>query len=67
MGLIKPQAKVHEELDRVVGRGNPPRLEHCGDLHFVNAVLTETLRKAAVAPSGLPHYVTGNFFNVKLL
>ncbi len=53
------QAKVHEELDRVVGRGNQPRLEHSGNLHYVNAVLTETLRKAAVAPSGLPHYVTG--------
>ena len=54
------QAKVHAELDHVVGRGNQPRLEHSGDLHYINAFLTETLRKAAVAPSGLPHHVTGD-------
>ena len=55
------QEKVHKELDSVVGRYTQPRLEHSGDLHYVNAVLAETLRKASVAPSGLPHYVTGVF------
>jgi hypothetical protein len=45
----------------VVGRAGQPSLEHSSQLHYVNAFLTETLRKAAVAPSGLPHYVTGHW------
>ena len=34
-----------------------PNLSHKGQLHYVNAVIHESMRKSNVVPSGVPHYV----------
>ncbi|CAG7922140.1 unnamed protein product [Penicillium olsonii] len=41
--------KAHEELDRVVGDGKID-LEHLKDLHYVEAILRESIRLSAPAP-----------------
>ena len=34
-----------------------PGLSHKWQLHYVNAVISESMRKSSVVPSGVPHYV----------
>ncbi|KAG9006557.1 hypothetical protein FRB90_009884 [Tulasnella sp. 427] len=46
------QAKVHEELDRVIGSDRPPTLEDLPNLPYLNAAVLETLRWNPVAPDG---------------
>lgn len=41
--------KAHEELDRVVGDGKID-LDHLKDLHYVEAILRESIRLSAAAP-----------------
>ncbi|KAJ7203972.1 cytochrome P450 [Mycena rebaudengoi] len=49
------QARVHEELDRVIGRNRLPTESDRGRLPYLDAVITEGLRWRPVAPLGLPH------------
>ena len=38
-------------------RDHPPTLSHKCQLHYVNAVISESMRKSSVVPSGVPHFV----------
>lgn len=49
------QAKVQEEIDRVVGFDDMPRLSHREDLGYTEAVLHESMRVATVVPTGIVH------------
>uniref|UniRef100_A0A673VF99 Uncharacterized protein n=1 Tax=Suricata suricatta TaxID=37032 RepID=A0A673VF99_SURSU len=51
-------AKVQAELDAVVGRTHPPRLEDRECLPYTNAVLHEIQRFISVLPLGLPRALT---------
>ncbi|KAK3707191.1 hypothetical protein QZH41_007168 [Actinostola sp. cb2023] len=44
------QVKIHKELDDVISRDDIPRLEDKERLHYLQAVLAETMRMASVAP-----------------
>ncbi|KAM9033443.1 cytochrome P450 2F1 [Sarcophilus harrisii] len=52
------QARVQEEIDRVVGRGRRPTLEDRPAMPYTDAVLHEVQRFADVIPMNLPHRVT---------
>ena len=52
------QAKVHAELDRVVGPDALPTLEHRDRLPYLWAVLKEVMRVKIVSPIMAPHYST---------
>ncbi|KAM9113142.1 cytochrome P450 2F2-like [Pangshura tecta] len=52
------QARVHGELDRVVGRARPPTLEDRLQLPYTNAVLHELQRYVDMVPMNLPHATT---------
>ncbi|XP_071829745.1 cytochrome P450 2J1-like [Apostichopus japonicus] len=49
------QVKVHEEMNRVVGKGVKPRMSDQPNLHYVNAFIAETQRMGDVAPLGVVH------------
>ncbi|XP_034367275.1 cytochrome P450 2C44 [Arvicanthis niloticus] len=51
------QAKVHEELDRVIGRHQPPSMKDKMKLPYTDAVLHEIQRYITLLPSNLPHAV----------
>lgn len=51
------QAKVHEELDRVIGRHQPPSMKDKMKLPYTDAVLHEIQRYITLLPSSLPHAV----------
>jgi cytochrome P450 len=48
------QAKVHEEIDRVVGQSRLPHLDDRKNMPYVEASLRECLRILPVTPLGLP-------------
>ena len=50
------QSRVHDELDRVVGKDKLPSLDDKPQLHFINAVLHESLRFTSFIPMSVPHY-----------
>ncbi|XP_043852322.1 cytochrome P450 2F2 [Dromiciops gliroides] len=52
------QARVQEEIDRVVGRGRRPTLDDRRAMPYTDAVLHEVQRFADVIPMNLPHRVT---------
>lgn len=52
------QAKIHAELDAVVGKGNLPTFADRAHLPYLQAVLYETMRWCPVLPLGLPHATT---------
>ena len=52
------QARVHEELDRVLGSARVPRFADQASLPFCEAVLLETLRFANTQPFLVPHATT---------
>ncbi|XP_046571309.1 cytochrome P450 2J1-like [Haliotis rubra] len=52
------QAKLHAEVDRVLGERRVPMLSERHKLPYTEAVLYESMRKGAVAPLGLPHSTT---------
>ncbi|KAI0267111.1 cytochrome P450 [Gloeopeniophorella convolvens] len=49
------QCKAQEEIDRVVGDARLPTLADRDDMPYVNALQTELIRWASIAPVGLPH------------
>ena len=49
------QAKVHEELDRVIGSDATPTLEDREQLPYTNAVILESMRFRTIAPIAAPH------------
>ena len=49
------QAKVHEELDLVIGRGALPTVDDRARLPYVFACLAESMRYRTIGPLGLPH------------
>ncbi|KAK0092734.1 hypothetical protein PV326_000713 [Microctonus aethiopoides] len=52
------QAKVHEELDRVIGRENLPSIILRASMPYLNATLAEVLRLSNIGPTTLPHRAT---------
>ncbi|XP_052517016.1 cytochrome P450 2C23-like [Budorcas taxicolor] len=51
------QAKVHEEIDRVIGRTQSPCMKDKMKLPYTEAVLHEIQRYITLIPSNLPHTV----------
>ena len=49
------QAKVHEELDRVIGPDALPTVEDRTRLPYTFACLAESMRYRTIGPLGLPH------------
>ena len=50
------QAKIHEELDRVIGRGAPPpTAEDHRHLPYTFACVAESMRYRTIAPIAIPH------------
>ncbi|KAL4072596.1 cytochrome P450 [Scleroderma yunnanense] len=54
------QAKVHAELDTVVGKGVLPTFEYKERLPYLQAILYEVLRWKPVIPLGAPHATTAS-------
>ncbi|XP_031574308.1 steroid 17-alpha-hydroxylase/17,20 lyase-like [Actinia tenebrosa] len=54
----KIQAKIHAQLDEVVGFDRKPELKDKENLPYVEAVLAETSRLSSVAPLSIPHKAT---------
>lgn len=46
------QAKAQEELDSVIGRSRLPSFADLDQLHYVRAIVRETLRWGPVIPLG---------------
>ena len=49
------QAKVHKEIDDVVGRDRIPTIGDRGTLSYTEATLYEVMRYSTIAPLLLPH------------
>jgi 26-hydroxylase len=49
------QARVQEELDRVVGRGRMPSLDDLPNLPYTEAFMLEVMRRATAVPLGTTH------------
>ena len=49
------QARVHEELDRVIGRDALPTVDDRTRLPYTFACLAESMRYRTIGPLGLPH------------
>ncbi|KAJ3573940.1 hypothetical protein NP233_g2114 [Leucocoprinus birnbaumii] len=50
--------KVQKEVDEVVGLGRLVEVSDIPHLHYLSAVVKETLRWNPVAPMGVPHYTS---------
>ncbi|XP_048186018.1 cytochrome P450 2F2-like isoform X1 [Perognathus longimembris pacificus] len=57
MKYPKIQARVQEEIDKVVGRSRQPTLEDRAAMPYTDAVIHEVQRFADVIPMNLPHRV----------
>ncbi|KAI5632194.1 cytochrome p450 domain-containing protein [Phthorimaea operculella] len=52
------QDKVHEEIDRVVGRERLPTLDDRPSMPYTEACIREALRMDPIVPMGVPHRAT---------
>ena len=52
------QARVHAELDDVIGSGRMPNLNDRGSLPYLESTVAEVLRIRAIVPLSLPHKST---------
>ncbi|MYJ73983.1 MAG: cytochrome P450 [Gammaproteobacteria bacterium] len=52
------QARVHEEIDRVVGRDRPAGADDRKNLPYTFACVAESMRFRTIAPFGIPHRTT---------
>lgn len=52
------QARVHAEMDDVIGRDREPRLEDRGTLPYLECTVAEVLRIATTTPLSIPHKST---------
>ncbi|XP_029449652.1 cytochrome P450 1B1 [Rhinatrema bivittatum] len=56
----KVQARMQEEVDRIVGRDRLPRMEDQPDLPYVMAFLYELMRFSSFVPVTIPHATTAD-------
>ncbi|KAG2360132.1 cytochrome P450 [Suillus spraguei] len=56
------QAKVHEELDMVIGSDRAPTFQDSSSLPQLHAFLLEALRWRPIVPIGFPHRATKDIF-----
>jgi len=49
------QKRMHDELDRVVGRDRLPTFEDCENMPYLQAMVREIIRWRPIDPLGLPH------------
>lgn len=52
------QARVHAEMDEVIGRDRKPRLDDRGNLPYLESTVAEVLRIATTTPLSIPHKST---------
>ncbi|KAG8223772.1 hypothetical protein J437_LFUL001492 [Ladona fulva] len=60
------QLQVQDEIDRIIGRDRLPSLSDKASLPYVEATMSEILRRSSVAPLGVPHAILGCSKDVKL-